>query len=143
MKIINTTDVKIGNLIDAIQETRDDIHRYMDSDIPRHVDETYARTFCTSASYAIMKNGTIAGMVIIDGEYQNRNNISYWCRPKFQKQGLITAALKMILSKHKEPLVAVAYNDNAASIRVMEKVGFERGWSLVAIRGKATAYTIN
>ncbi len=65
--------------------------------------------------------GSIASFI-----YDGNREIGYWIDPTRWGQGIATAALREFLKVVPDrPLYAHAAKDNAASIRVMEKCGFE------------------
>ena len=74
----------------------------------------------------IEADGTIAGTIgsfIID----DRTEVTYWIDRALWGRGIASAALQSFLSVTTErPLFARAASDNAASLRVLEKAGFQR-----------------
>jgi RimJ/RimL family protein N-acetyltransferase len=75
---------------------------------------------------AILWNGNLAGTVgsfLFEGKPQ----VTYWIGKEFWGNGIATRALaQLLLIVEERPLYASAAKDNAASIRVLEKCGFER-----------------
>jgi len=75
-------------------------------------------------------------MVIVDGEVagsivawwdQDRRFVGYWLGRPFWGRGVGTRALKLFLQRERvRPLYADPFSGNPASIRILEKCGFER-----------------
>jgi len=87
--------------------------------------ETFKRT--------ILADGQVAGNVLCWLE-NDRWNVGYWLGREFWGRGIGTAAVRQALAliPHR-PLRAEAYHTNPASLRVLEKAGFdligeENGW---------------
>lgn len=82
---------------------------------------------------AVLWKGRVAGSVgsfLWDGKPQ----VTYWIGKEFWGNGVATLALTEFLRVvNKRPLYASTAKDNAASIRVLEKCGFE-------MRGSAKAF---
>ncbi len=83
----------------------------------------------------IMANGDIAKRVILVGdevvgnvmgfEMFGESSICYWIGREHWGRGLATSGLKAFLAEHTiRPLFARVADDNAGSIRVLEKCGF-------------------
>ena len=71
-------------------------------------------------------DGTVAGTIgsfMID----EQREVTYWIDRELWGRGVATAALQSLLSMITErPVFARAASDNAASLRVLEKSGFQR-----------------
>lgn len=75
---------------------------------------------------AIEVDGTVAG-TIGSFELDGATEVTYWIDRAMWGRGIATAALTNFLAAMTErPLFARAASDNAASLRVLEKVGFRR-----------------
>ena len=77
----------------------------------------------------ILWAGEVAGHVA-EFERDGEREITYWLGRAFWGRGIATAALRAFLARRRErapqrPLLARAAADNAASIRVLEKCGFQ------------------
>ena len=74
----------------------------------------------------IEADGTVAGTIgsfMID----EQREVTYWIDRELWGRGVATAALQSLLSMITErPVFARAASDNAASLRVLEKAGFQR-----------------
>jgi RimJ/RimL family protein N-acetyltransferase len=75
---------------------------------------------------AIDVDGTAVGSIgafHIEGELE----VTYWVDRAHWGKGVATAALELLLAKTPErPVFARAASDNSGSLRVLEKVGFQR-----------------
>lgn len=75
---------------------------------------------------AILFKGNVAGSVLCHS-WGGEPEISYWLGKEFWGKGIATQALKLFLDEFTtRPLTARVAKDNLASIRVLEKNGFER-----------------
>ncbi len=73
----------------------------------------------------IVLAGKVAGHIAIFGPPEERD-VTYWIGREYWGRGLASDALRKLLVGVKErPLYARAANDNAASIQVLKKCGFE------------------
>jgi RimJ/RimL family protein N-acetyltransferase len=71
-------------------------------------------------------DGTIAG-TIASFSIDDRTEVTYWVDRALWGRGIASAALRTFLGMTTErPLFARAASDNAASLRVLEKAGFQR-----------------
>jgi RimJ/RimL family protein N-acetyltransferase len=90
-------------------------------------------------------DGTIAG-TIASFRIDDRAEVTYWVDRKLWGRGIASAALQALLGITTErPLFARAASDNAASLRVLEKAGFQRigvNRDYAAGRGKEIEETI-
>ncbi|MCF7624451.1 MULTISPECIES: GNAT family N-acetyltransferase [Bacillaceae] len=74
----------------------------------------------------ILCNGCVAGSILKFEQFGNPE-VSYWIGKQFWGKGIATCALLHFLPKIEvRPVYARAAKDNLASIRVLEKCGFER-----------------
>ena len=74
----------------------------------------------------IIYNDAVAGSVL-SYEESGDTEISYWIGKKYWGQGIATRALSMFLDVIRlRPLYARAIKDNFASLRVLEKCGFQK-----------------
>jgi len=74
---------------------------------------------------AIVLMGQVAGHIAIFGPPEERE-VTYWLGREYWGRGLASGALrKLLLGVKERPLHARAANDNAASIQVLQKCGFE------------------
>ncbi|MFF2459024.1 GNAT family N-acetyltransferase [Peribacillus simplex] len=74
----------------------------------------------------IIHNGCVAGSILRFEQFGNPE-VSYWIGKQYWGKGIATEALLNFLPKIKvRPLYARAAKDNLASIKVLEKCGFER-----------------
>ncbi|ASS95382.1 GNAT family N-acetyltransferase [Peribacillus simplex] len=74
----------------------------------------------------ILCNGCVAGNILKFEQFGNPE-VSYWIGKQYWGKGIASEALLNFLPKIKvRPLYARAAKDNLASIRVLEKCGFER-----------------
>ena len=73
----------------------------------------------------ILFNGQVAGYISVRGlSFQSR--IAYWIGKAFWGKGVASQALAQLLDQVAErPLFATVAHDNLASMRVLEKCGFE------------------
>lgn len=81
---------------------------------------------------AVVAHDSLAGCIAcFDSE--NKHYIGYWIGKKFWGQGITTAALKLLLAEIDiRPLHSRVAITNVASVRVLEKCGFQevgREWS--------------
>jgi RimJ/RimL family protein N-acetyltransferase len=73
----------------------------------------------------ILFEGQVAGSILSHAWF-GELEVSYWLGKEFWGKGIATQALRLFLEHIQErPLYARAAKDNAASIRVLEKCGFE------------------
>jgi RimJ/RimL family protein N-acetyltransferase len=73
----------------------------------------------------ILFNSEVAGHVL-SYQQSGKPEVSYWLGRNFWGQGTATRALELFLEQVKvRPLYARAAKDNKASLRVLEKCGFE------------------
>ena len=80
----------------------------------------------TSTQRTILVGGTVAGWV---GSYgpPDEPEVTYWLGREYWGKGLATAALRQYLAVDtRRPMYGRAAADNAASLRVLEKCGFQR-----------------
>jgi len=74
----------------------------------------------------ILVDGQVAGSVLCHG-WGGEAELSYWLGRDFWGRGIATQALRLLLDLVKvRPLIARVARDNTASIRVLEKNGFEQ-----------------
>ncbi|MFD6209517.1 GNAT family N-acetyltransferase [Peribacillus sp. NPDC060253] len=74
----------------------------------------------------ILYNGSVAGN-ILQFEQLGNPEVCYWIGKEYWGKGIATEALLLFLPEIKvRPLYARAAKDHIASIRVLEKCGFER-----------------
>ncbi|MEU6415873.1 GNAT family N-acetyltransferase [Streptomyces spiralis] len=74
----------------------------------------------------ILADGDVVGSAAVYGEPGERE-VTYWVDRAYWGQGVATAALRALLTEVPErPLYARAASDNAGSLRVLEKCGFQR-----------------
>ncbi|MEU6401964.1 GNAT family N-acetyltransferase [Streptomyces sp. NPDC046985] len=84
----------------------------------------------------ILADGDVAGSAAVYGEPGERE-VTYWVDRSLWGRGVATAALRALLAEAPErPLYARAAADNAGSLRVLGKCGFEQAES---VRGYAEA----
>jgi len=80
----------------------------------------------TGVLRAIVRDGELVGSIasfVLDG----RTEITYWVHRVAWGQGVASRALALFLDLVRErPLYARAASDNSASLRVLEKAGFQR-----------------
>lgn len=75
----------------------------------------------------ILVGGRVVGNVatFVDDEFR-KQEVTYWIGKEFWGQGIATKALSALLTEFtKRPIYGRAAKDNRASIRVMEKCGFQ------------------
>lgn len=73
----------------------------------------------------VMYSGNVAGHVLSFEQFGERE-VSYWIGREFWGRGIATESLSLFLEAiSTRPLYARAAKDNMASIRVLEKCGFE------------------
>jgi RimJ/RimL family protein N-acetyltransferase len=80
----------------------------------------------TTTQLAIETDGRLAGWI---GSYgpPSEHEVTYWLGREFWGRGLATAALRQFLTfQTQRPLYGRAAADNVASLRVLEKCGFQR-----------------
>jgi RimJ/RimL family protein N-acetyltransferase len=86
---------------------------------------TKIRTDETVVMRTILAGGEVAGYVATF-ERLGEREVSYWIGRELWGRGIATAALRLFLAEtSSRPLYARAAQDNAASIRVLEKCGFQ------------------
>ena len=74
---------------------------------------------------AILVDGEVAGH-IGSFELKGKPNVTYWIGREYWGKGLATEALRAFLGDlETRPMYASAAKDNVASLRVLEKCGFE------------------
>ena len=79
----------------------------------------------TTTNKTILFAGQVVGH-IASFELLGRPEVTYWIGKEYWGQGIATRALAELLSQVKErPVYARAAKDNTASLRVLEKCGFE------------------
>jgi len=84
---------------------------------------------------AVLVDGVVAGNAACFGPPDQRE-VSYWIGRKFWGLGVATAALRSLLAELSErPLHATVAEHNVASLRVLEKCGFERRGAQLAEDG--------
>lgn len=89
-----------------------------------HWDKLFASE--TIQTRAIESDGALAGYVA-KFERDGDPEITYWLGRDFWGRGIATTALRRLMSELPErPVYARAAKDNLASIRVLEKCGFQR-----------------
>lgn len=73
----------------------------------------------------IVYNGQVAGHIASFEQFGERE-VSYWIGREYWNNGIATKSLEQFLEDFKtRPLYARAAKDNIASIRVLEKSGFQ------------------
>jgi RimJ/RimL family protein N-acetyltransferase len=80
----------------------------------------------TTTQLTIIANGAVVGWV---GSYgpPDEPEVTYWLGREYWGQGLATEALRAYLTIHTQrPVYGRAASDNHASLRVLEKCGFQR-----------------
>lgn len=87
----------------------------------------------TGLSYGVFENEHLAGTVGFQhgDERNNRVEIGYWLAPPFQRRGLATRALRLILRAAFEHtalhrVAARVQPENTRSIALLKKLGFQR-----------------
>ncbi|MEV6002479.1 GNAT family N-acetyltransferase [Streptomyces griseomycini] len=81
----------------------------------------------------VLGDGDVLGHAAVYGEVGERE-VTYWVDRAYWGRGVATAALRGLLAEVTErPLYARVAADNAGSLRVLERCGFE-------VRARATAY---
>lgn len=79
----------------------------------------------TLLAKTILHEGQVAGN-IVSWEQDGRQEVGYWIAREFWGRGIATAALARFLDQvAKRPLYAHVARHNAASLRVLQKCGFE------------------
>ncbi len=79
----------------------------------------------TITKKTVLFDGQVAGNVV-SFEQNGRREVGYWIGRKFWGKGIATAALSALLDLvETRPLYARVAKHNVASIRVLEKCGFE------------------
>ena len=83
-----------------------------------------------SFNYVITLNGELCGVMDIFTAKSGEREIGYWIGKPFWGQGIATEAAQAILAEGFETLgtdeiLAGVFEDNPASVRVLEKLGFE------------------
>lgn len=75
----------------------------------------------------LVVDGDVAGSVL-SYESEGQPEVSYWLGAQYWGRGLATAALQEFLvdCDDRRPMLARVASDNLASLRVLEKCGFER-----------------
>ncbi|MFI7230792.1 GNAT family N-acetyltransferase [Nonomuraea angiospora] len=75
---------------------------------------------------AVLVDGEVAGNIVAWWE-EERRFIGYWFGREFWGRGIGTRALALFLEQEKtRPLYADPYEGNTGSVRLLEKVGFQR-----------------
>ncbi|MBT3167283.1 GNAT family N-acetyltransferase [Streptomyces sp. Vc74B-19] len=81
----------------------------------------------------VLADGDVVGTASVYGEAGERE-VTYWIDRAYWGKGIATAALRALLAEVTDrPLYARVAEDNAGSLRVLRKCGFE-------VTGKARAY---
>lgn len=76
---------------------------------------------------AILADGSLAGNAIAWTEDDGRRFLGYWLGREFWGRGIGTAALRLFLAaEHVRPLYADPVVENVGSVKLLEKLGFER-----------------
>ncbi|GGY36800.1 GNAT family N-acetyltransferase [Streptomyces djakartensis] len=84
----------------------------------------------------VLADGDVVGSTAVYGEPGERE-VTYWIDRAYWGKGIATAALRALLAEVPErPLYARAASDNAGSLRVLEKCGFD---AVASARGYARA----
>jgi RimJ/RimL family protein N-acetyltransferase len=74
----------------------------------------------------VIVDGEVAGSIVAWWD-QDRRFVGYWLGRPFWGRGVGTRALKLFLQRERvRPLYADPFSGNPASIRILEKCGFER-----------------
>jgi RimJ/RimL family protein N-acetyltransferase len=75
---------------------------------------------------AVIVDGALAGSVVAWWE-GDRRYLGYWLGREYWGRGVGTSALTQFLAREKaRPLYADPYHDNTGSVRLLEKLGFQR-----------------
>lgn len=87
----------------------------------------------TNKKKTIVVDGQVAGNVV-SWEQDGQRLVGYWLGRAYWGRGVATEALRMFLAEHEttRPVYAYVATHNVASVRVLEKCGFERIGSAVA-----------
>jgi RimJ/RimL family protein N-acetyltransferase len=91
-------------------------------------DAHWERVLATEANIkkTIVFEGQVAGNAV-SWEQDGRQLVGYWLGREFWGKGLATKALaELVAGLERRPLYAYVASTNIASIRVLEKCGFER-----------------
>jgi RimJ/RimL family protein N-acetyltransferase len=79
----------------------------------------------TTTIKTILFNGAVAGHVLSFEHFDNLE-VAYWIGKSYWGQGVATSALTLLLRQiTTRPVYACAVKDNRASLRVLEKCGFQ------------------
>ncbi|MFJ8145082.1 GNAT family N-acetyltransferase [Streptomyces sp. NPDC096094] len=92
-----------------------------------HAFETHWRKIRASVDVVrtILGDGDVIGSAAVYGEPGERE-VTYWVDRAYWGRGVATAALRVLLAEVPDrPLYARAAADNAGSLRVLEKCGFQ------------------
>ncbi|WP_030251881.1 MULTISPECIES: GNAT family N-acetyltransferase [unclassified Streptomyces] len=100
-------------------------------------DAHWAKIRSSSAEVrTVLADGDVVGSTAVYGEPGERE-VTYWIDRAYWGKGIATAALRALLAEVPErPLYARAASDNAGSLRVLEKCGFD---AVASARGYARA----
>ena len=125
--------VKFANNPKIAENMRDGFpHPYTLTDAERFI--TMATTTTSALLLAIEVNGEAAGGIGVTplaNEYRKTADIGYWLAEPYWGKGIVTAAVKALIPIAFEHfdivrIQAGVYSTNPASMRVLEKAGFER-----------------
>lgn len=125
--------VKFANNPKIAENMRDAFpHPYTNIDAKRFL--TMATTTTRALLLAIEVNGEAIGAIGVHplrNEYKKTAEIGYWLAEPYWGKGIVTAAVKAVVPVAFERfdivrLQAGVYSTNPASMRVLEKAGFER-----------------
>ena len=86
-------------------------------------EEFVKRAFITNDKYFIVKNNMDDKLGFV--HIMNNNEIGYFIDPKIQGRGIGTEAVRQLMELNpRERYFAIIHNENKASIRLVEKLGF-------------------
>jgi RimJ/RimL family protein N-acetyltransferase len=132
-----TPDVRLRDVVEADLEVlflqQDDPEANRRASFParpRDAFMTHWRTVVlanpTGLAKAVMADGEVAGN-IVSWTQDDRRYLGYWLGQAYWGRGIGTAAVRLFLAEERiRPLYAEPHQDNAASVKLLERCGFER-----------------
>ena len=133
MNTVTLREVVDADLPIFFEQQRDPVAHHMAAFVPRDPNDRAAfdahwakiRSDTAVRNRTILFEGRVAGNVA-SFPHQGRTEVCYWIGKEFWGKGIATSALSLFLSETTvRPLYAGVAKDNVASIRVLEKCGFE------------------
>jgi len=137
----------LDELFPAMKETATDLIN-MDSDFPSQVTRAYTRDYLNHMikdddRYLVFQGLTLVGEIGFHpfNKFGGGYWFHFWCRKPFQNRGIITEALRAVITGIHGNVLMGVYDRNKACLRVMEKLKMHRLQSMLGHQGMATIFT--